>query len=243
MDLFINTVDPDKFRATNAPWNDMGLNSRNNIGTVTKLISEKVFKNKEEWEEYYYEHGRSKEYLAGVGKRLYDEVRSTVDISLEECIECVRYRTVCETWNGIMLREPNTIKTLQTITNNKFDFRKTEGDFDCDYAVDFEMFNGDELLCGLQIKPESYYSEEEYLLKARKINEKKNKKYEQKFNVEVFTITAIHTDDFKRIRKSFSHLKFFWFFFGKMPLETGNIKCFMVELPCKLLIHGSRLQS
>ena len=165
MDLFINTVDPDKFRATNAPWNDMGLNSRNNIGTVTKLISEKVFKNKEEWEEYYYEHGRSKEYLAGVGKRLYDEVKSTVDISLEECIECVRYRTVCETWNGIMLREPNTIKTLQTITNNKFDFRKTEGDFDCDYAVDFEMFNGDELLCGKLTKKRTKNTSKSLMLK------------------------------------------------------------------------------
>ena len=190
MDLFVNKVDPDKFRATNAPWNDLYLNARSNVGTVTKLISEKDFKNKEEWEKYYYEHGRSKKYLASVGKKLYDGVKSTVDITLEECIESVRFRVICETWNGIMITETNTINTLRIATENKVQFKKTEGNFDCDYAVDFEMFNGDKLLCGIQIKPNSYMGDEDYQVEARKINERKNEKYEQKFDIEVFTITA-----------------------------------------------------
>ena len=190
MDLFINTVDPDKFQATNKPWNDMRLNARSNIGTVTKLIAAKKWTCKEEWEEYYYEHGRSKEYLAGVGKRLFDGVKSFIDISLDDCIECVRFRTVCETWNGIMVTEPNTIKTLQTVTENKFVFRKTEGDFDCDYAIDYEMIDGDKLLCGIQIKPPSYWGDEDHLIEAKEFNEKKNEIYEKKFGVEVFTITA-----------------------------------------------------
>lgn len=190
MDIFINTIDPDKFRALNKPWNVMRLNARSNVGILNKLVNEKTFENKEEWEEYYYEHGRSKEYLAGVGKKLYDGVKSTVDVSLDECIETVRFHVICETWNGIIITEANTIKMLSLIIDNKFVFNNTDGDFDCDYAVDFEMIDGDKLLCGIQIKPESYWGDEDYLIDARDINEKKNEKYEQKFGVEVFTITG-----------------------------------------------------
>ena len=89
-----------------------------------------------------------------------------------------------------MITEPNTIKTLQTVTENKFIFRKTEGDFDCDYAVDYEMVDSDKLLCGIQIKPPSYWKDEDHLVEARNFNKKKNDKYEKKFDVEVFTITA-----------------------------------------------------
>jgi len=191
MDLFINKLDPDKFRETNNIWNILGLNSPQNVGMVSELITQKSFSSKEEWEEFYYEQGRSKAYLADVGMNLYNGVKSTVDISLDECIECVRFRVICETWNGIIMREPNTIKTIDIATDNKFEFRKTSGNDDFDYAIDFEMFDNNKLLCGLQIKPSSYDSSDaDYLVRARKNNEEKNRKYEQKFNVPVFTITA-----------------------------------------------------
>jgi len=191
MDLFINTVDPDKFRATNMPWNVMRLNARSNVGILTKLINEKEFENKEEWEEYYYEHGRSKEYLAGVGKRLYDGVKSTVDISLDECIECVRFRVICETWNGVIIRERNVIKKLTELFGDTFTFKKTEGDFDVDYAIDYETFHNAALIVGIQIKPTSYdTSDEDFVRDARKINFFKNLDYEEKFGVGVVTITS-----------------------------------------------------
>jgi len=191
VNLFINKVDPDKFRATNAPWNKLGLNSPQNVGMVSELITRKPFKSKEEWEEYYYEHGRSKEYLVEVGKRLYSHVKPSLDITLEECVECVRFRVICETWNGIVLREPNTINTINIATDEKFEFRKTSGDHDIDYAVDFEMYFEETLVCGIQIKPTSYYtSDADYIFFAKQTNKKKNEEYEQKHGVPVFTITS-----------------------------------------------------
>jgi len=191
MDIFINKLDPDRFRATNAPWNALGLNHPSNVGMVSELISRKSFENKEEWEEFYYKNGRSKEYLTEVGKRLYVQVKSEIDITLDECIECVRFRVICETWNGIALREPNTINTIDIATDNKFEFRKTSGEVDFNFAIDFEVYDGENLLCGLQIKPSSYDSSNaDYILRAKYANEEKNSKYEQKFNVPVFTITS-----------------------------------------------------
>jgi len=190
MDVFVNILDPEKFRATNNTWNLLGLNSPQNVGMVSEIISQKPFSSKEEWEEYYYIHGRSKEYLATVGQKLYDAVKGNLNISLEECVECVRFRVICETWNGIILREINTIKQLNLIYDNKYDFRKT-GDSDFDFAVDYEMYHADKLLCGIQIKPTSYLtSDAEYIRRAKRCNIEKNERYEEKFGVPVITITS-----------------------------------------------------
>lgn len=190
-DIFINTLDREKFRATNNIWNQIGLNSRENVGTVSDLINQKPFKNKEDWEEYYYEHGRSKKHLTKIGEILYDAIKSTLDITLEECIECVRFRVICETWNGIIIRENNTIKQLEIIYDNIFQFKKTSGDVDFNYAVDYEMFYDNKIICGIQIKPTSYLtSNAEYIIRAKKCNEYKNFKYSEKYNIPVITLTS-----------------------------------------------------
>jgi hypothetical protein len=190
MDVFINILDKDKFQATNNTWNLLGLNSPQNVGMVSELINQRPFANKEEWEEYYYVNGRSKEYLVEVGQKLYNAVKSDLNISLEECIECVRFRVICETWNGIIIREMNTIKQLTLIYDNKFTYKKTT-DIDFEFAVDYEMYYKDKLICGLQIKPTSYLTSDfEYIRRAHRCNDEKNLKYQQKFGVPVITITS-----------------------------------------------------
>ena len=74
------------------------------------------------------------------GKILYDAVKDNgYDLTLDECIECVRFRVICETWNGIILRENNTIETLQR-QFPKLRFEKADGEMDHSYAVDFQVF-------------------------------------------------------------------------------------------------------
>lgn len=190
MDIFINTLDPEKFASTNNIWNLLGLNSPQNVGLVSDLINQKLFENKEEWEEYYYLHGRSKEHLASIGKILYENLPVNCNFTLVECIECVRFRVICETWNGIVIRETNTIKTLTNVFEN-FTFEKTSGVIDNDYAVDYEVLYKLKLACGIQIKPTSYEeSNAEHLERARRINSLKNKKYSEKFDVPVFNIIS-----------------------------------------------------
>jgi hypothetical protein len=233
---FINTVHPDKFRATNAHWNNLCLNDPWSIGYVSTLIETQNFMSKEDWEQYYYEsgalrneqisirsegdkqvlndfalkyanpnkinelswdiknlnfqYGRTKFQMAEKGKVLFNYVNSkNINISLEECVECVRFRTICETWNGIIIRERNTVELLRlkfpTLT-----FEKASGDFDHRFAVDYELKHLGTLVCGIQIKPKSYLGNAPYLKKAQKANKYKNCEYLKLFGKPVFDVIS-----------------------------------------------------
>jgi hypothetical protein len=136
------------------------------------------------------QNGRTREQLARKGKILYDNVKSTIaDITLEECIECVRFRVICETWNGIIVREKNTINTLKGIFPDYY-FDKKDGDFDHQYAVDYEMKKDSEIICGIQIKPISYTFNTPYLNRAKSANFRKNAAYSERFGKQVFDIIS-----------------------------------------------------
>lgn len=136
------------------------------------------------------QNGRTKSQLAKKGKILFENIKTSApDISLDDCIECVRYRVICETWNGIIIREKNTIRVLKTIFTD-LTFEKQAGDFDHRYAVDYEIKKGTELICGIQIKPKSYTFDTPYLNKARSANHKKNAEYSEKFGKPVFDVIS-----------------------------------------------------
>lgn len=60
MDEFVLTIDKDKFRSTNAKWNELMLNDPWSVGYVSTLIEAANWKNKEEWEETYYASGKAR---------------------------------------------------------------------------------------------------------------------------------------------------------------------------------------
>lgn len=228
MDEFKLQIDINKFRSTNAMWNNLMLNDPWSVGYVSTLIELHEWKSKEEWEEFYYEsgkkrltklginntllndfqlirtnkplverldrelknlntqYGRTKEELLEKAKVLQEHV---FGLTLEECYECVRFRTICETWNGIILRENNTIATLKRHFPT-LEFKKTNGEIDHTYAVDYEILNKGHLICGIQIKPKSYTWKADYIVKARIANEAKNAEYKKIYGVNVYNIIA-----------------------------------------------------
>ena len=229
MDEFILSIDSQKFRSTNAIWNNLMLNDPWSVGYVSQLIETKEWNSKEEWELFYYEsgeernrlissdnkkilqdeslqltqmstikslpwslkninyqHGRTKEELVNKACKLQSHVPN---LTIEECFECVRFRTICETWNGIIIRENNTIKNLSN-RFPQFDFKKTDGVVDHTYAVDYEIYEKEILKFGIQIKPQSYTYNTPYLQKARYANQQKNNTYKQLKGVNVLTIIS-----------------------------------------------------
>jgi hypothetical protein len=238
MDEFFLTIDKDKFRSTNAKWNELMLNDPWSVGYVSTLIEASNWKSKEEWEETYYasgavrnrlieenaaqlgytrdffndttvphdknkyyslswdvknlntQKGRTKEDFKAKGKILYDAVKNNgYGLTLEECIECVRFRVICETWNGIILRENNTVATLQRLFPN-LTFEKAVGEMDHTYAVDFQVFNSGQLVCAIQVKPKTYLSNAPYIRKARVANANKYAAYKEKYGVSVLTVIS-----------------------------------------------------
>ena len=69
-------------------------------------------------------------------------------------------------------------------------FEKTSGDVDHTYAVDFEAFRAGSLICGIQIKPQSYKWNAPYIVKARVANKAKNAAYTKLKGVPVFDIIS-----------------------------------------------------
>lgn len=136
------------------------------------------------------QRGRTKEDFAAKGKILYDAVKNNgYGLTLEECIECVRFRVICETWNGIILRENNTVATLQRMFPN-LKFVKAEGEMDHTYAVDFQVYKDEKLVCAIQIKPKSYLQNAPYIVKARQANINKYAAYKAKYGASVLTVIS-----------------------------------------------------
>ena len=149
--------------------------------------------------------GRTQKQFEKKGGILFNYIESGNNISLEECIECIRFRVICETWNGVILRERNTISALKKAIPD-IEYRKTTGAFDHQYAVDYELFLRQELICGVQIKPNSYLGKSSFLEKARIANQEKNKKYYANCGKKVFDVisktdgTIINTDVIEKIK-------------------------------------------
>lgn len=94
-------------------------------------------------------------------------------------------RVIDETWDGYC-RENDMIKELSELTHTSF--KHSSPNDDERYAVDGFLFEENEMLCGIQIKPQSYRTDSETVEKARKINEKKNETFSKTFRIPVFYV-------------------------------------------------------
>ena len=130
-------------------------------------------------------HGRTQEDLKDKAIVLYQAVQHNgYLLSVRECYECVRFRTICQTWNGIVVAENRCIQIL----SQRFptlEFRKSIGDRDYAFEVDYEVFRNGTLILALQIKPSSYFGYSSYLYDARMINANKFKSYKDLTGVDV----------------------------------------------------------
>lgn len=158
-----------------------------------------------------YQYGRTKNDLVERAKVLYAYMqRLSSPITLEECVECVRYRTICETWNGVIIREENTVRNLQFLLGSNVVIKKTDGEIDHKYAVDYEVYYKGQLKFGVQIKPKSYLGKAPYLIRARAANHKKFDAYKNDFGCSVYEVISkssgeiINTEIISTMRKALS---------------------------------------
>ena len=141
------------------------------------------------------QYGRTKERLQNKGLILYEAVKDNGwGLTVEECMECVRFRVICETWNGVIVRERNTVKKLKQLFPH-IEFSKVSGEKDHAYAVDYELYTNNVLTAAIQIKPKSYTGNAPYIQKAKNANRQKNQKYLNEFGVQVFDVIANRNGD------------------------------------------------
>lgn len=134
-------------------------------------------------------YGRTMEEISEIGKILFKAViydGNPFNLTEEDCINFSFIRIVDEAYIG-MERELNTIENLQRLLKD-FTVVNTDPDTDRYYAVDAEIYNKEkELICGIQIKSASYYTNNNAtLIKTKKFNQDKNEEYTKKTGVPVF---------------------------------------------------------
>jgi len=137
------------------------------------------------------QHGRTEKELDEIGDVLYGAVRLTgnpLNISRYECRYMVKHRVIADTWNGLIKRERNTMKTLRAMFGKGYDVIKTDGDVDIRYEVDAEIYHEGKRVAGIQIKPQSYTKQFQGNQSTYDINEKKNTNYEKTFGCPVFYV-------------------------------------------------------
>ena len=161
-----------------------------NNESLIRYQKERVQRFTQGFKELNWNYGRTKLELHLKGELLYSHIKNKhSDITLEDCQSAVRQRVICDTWNGIILREHNTVEKLKEQFKD-ISFVKKDGDFDYQYGVDYELYKSDKLVCAIQIKPKSYQGHNEYIEKARMANQKKNKAFKERFGKPVYDVIS-----------------------------------------------------
>jgi len=138
-----------------------------------------------------YQNGRTVEQLKKKANTLKDyAAKQGIETTADECYQVIHYSVIGSTWNEAVTRVENTIVTLKE-RFPKVTFIKKDGEFDRKYAVDFELHKKKELLCGIQIKPASYFrSFSPYIKRAKAIAAIKNQEYRQKHGRPVLEVIS-----------------------------------------------------
>ena len=115
-------------------------------------------------------------------------------LTLNQAFQIVEYRVLGETWNGIYIREKHFENYIDGL-NKHIKLVHASGKLDYSYAIDYELYISDELICAVQVKPESYNSNKSYIRKAIKANRAKNALYSKQSGKHVFTILISSSGD------------------------------------------------
>jgi hypothetical protein len=203
-------------RFLNDSLNRWGLNKASVVGPTSELIRQCSPKAFEEWERYYFANARqkkkdgiqiTKEYLKGVGGKLYNNISKVVRseitaITEEECVAYVYNLVLNRTYEGYQTE----IKTIygQLERELQVKIEPAPDKWDRSYNVDFfiKIENRDKLnqYAGIQIK--SVNQEIPYLqiIREKDLQRKAHEKFTKKFGGKVFYVFSSKVGDRKVIR-------------------------------------------
>lgn len=125
------------------------------------LNKKKTFKSLAELKQYVQEvkcsHGKTKEDLLELAKVFQEKLKENkIDLDIETCFNYVYIRAVDEAFIGYQ-REMTAFELLDTFCKkNKLSLVDTDSFTDIKYGVDYEIYNGDKLIAGIQVKSSIY---------------------------------------------------------------------------------------
>ena len=185
------------YKITNGAWNDSVINNPNKIGYVIDHISKCKPENYKEWERYFFEKVASKKKIREFAAIFKDAILSKEDLTkaftfykMEEKTACemVECRLIYETWLGYIAEKETCKCLIDSLKKDKYEItvKPLSPYEDNKYAVDFFVYCEEGLVCGIQIKPSTYYkSNQSVVKKTIEDNKNKNKGFVEKYKAPV----------------------------------------------------------
>lgn len=145
-------------------------------------------------------HGRTEAEFLNVAHKFLAKLDST-QYTLEEVILYMWLRMFYQTNTGAQ-RERLTRQALR-VKFPHFYFKESSAELDTNYGIDLECYQGDQLICGIQIKPESYYfGQSPNTQSAKYQNATKHQRYSNHYQVPVKYVIATEEGELVKIYTS-----------------------------------------
>jgi hypothetical protein len=182
--------------------NRFQLNFKKNVGPTSESIRRAQPRSREEWEEYYYTHVRTREDIANLGSIMYAKIHEDILPAFESITEaeCQRYLqdlVIGKTFDGYMT-EIGTIRRTLAGALTGVTIESAPDDWDRTLAVNFFIRVGSRLI-GLQVKPVTADLIPD-LHRWQAIWQKGHEEFSRQFGGKVFTVYGEGSSDAKHIR-------------------------------------------
>lgn len=142
-------------------------------------------------------HGRTEEQLLIVAHKFLKKLDPT-RYTLDDVVLYLWIRLFYQTHVGAH-RELLAKQALQELYPH-VRFQESSAELDANYAIDLECYQGEQLICGIQVKPESYYFGRSPNTQGAKFqNREKHQKYSDTFQVPVCEVIATQQGEVLKI--------------------------------------------
>ena len=177
-----------------------------NVGKCIDLI-EQYYRSTSEptpkgWEEFY---GEAQGW-DGLRIAVEEMCKIYPDADPQHIKKYVYHRVISQTWDGLNME----LILMQDLAYNftKLNISKTSFEVDHEYCIDIEVRDGDEILCGIQVKPLSYqHMSSPHQLRAKQNHYRKNEQYKQKYAPYVYVYYNKATGELLDVQNLFNYIK------------------------------------
>lgn len=162
------------------------FNTSRNLGKLSELITLCNPKSKEEWEKYYFDYIKETGLIKTINKNLNYIQNTYPQIKIEDVKYVLRRRVIEDMWNG-WERELSFEKYFNNISNKKIEHSTYK--MDSEFGVDYLIYNNNEIVGAIQVKPISYIlNNNQYIQKDKIRNKMKYNNFYNQYGIEVLEV-------------------------------------------------------
>jgi hypothetical protein len=178
-----------------------GLTKKDKVGPVSELIRKCSPRTRDEWERFYFNNVKPREYLEELGRRLYVKITEVCaaeieDVTEEDCINFIIGLVIDRTFDGYQSEIQTVYKQLERDLG--VEIEPAPDEWDRLYNVDF-FIQVNEKYIGIQVKPAGYAYLPQIINELR-FQKETHEKFTAKYGGKVFYVISVKEGNRKVIQ-------------------------------------------